>query len=95
MNSYERNETVIEEQVRKLGTFISITNDIKQSKIKILELYKRSENIEKIFDWMKNDIDKVYITERAEGFIFIVYLSLIITSYIEKNKKENRDIKEI
>lgn len=95
--SIERNEIIIEEQVRKLGTFILITNDPKQDKIKILELYKRKDRIEKIFDCMKNDIDRdrlrVHTTQRAEGWAFIVYLSLIITSYIEKVIKQKEILK--
>ena len=54
----ERNEIIIEEQVRKFGTFILITNDPNQSGVTILELYRRRENIEKVFDCMKNDIDR-------------------------------------
>mgnify|MGYP001611879671 FL=1 len=96
-HSIERNEIIIGEQVRKLGTFILITNDPKQSKIKILELYKRRDNIEKIFDCMKNDIDRdrlrVHTTKRAEGFTFIVYLCLIIMSYIEKVIKQKEILK--
>lgn len=94
----ERNEEIIGEQIRKLGTFILITNEPNLSKIKILELYKRKDNIEKIFDCMKNDIDRdrlrVHTTERAEGFIFIVYLSLIITSFIEKVIKQKEVLKD-
>lgn len=93
----KRNEIIIEEQVRKFGTFILITNDLNQSKIKILELYKRKEDVEKIFDCMKNGIDRdrlrVHTTERAEGTIFIIYLSLILTSYIEKIIKQKEILK--
>lgn len=93
----KRNEIIIEEQVQKFGTFILITNDQNQNKIKILELYKQKENIEKIFDYMKNGIDRdrlrVHTTEKAEGTIFIIYLSLILTSYIEKIIKQKEVLK--
>ncbi len=47
---------------------------------------------------MKNDIDRnrlhVHSTERAEGSIFIIFLSLIVTSYIEKILRENIKLKD-
>lgn len=93
----ERNEIMIEEQIRKFGTFILITNEQNQSEMEILKLYKQKENIEKVFDCMKNDIDRdrlrVHTTERAEGTIFIVYLSLILTAYIEKRIREKEVLK--
>ena len=93
----ERDEKIIEEQVRKFGTFILITNDPNQSGVTILELYKRKDDIEKVFDCMKNDIDRdrlrVNSTERAEGFTFIIYLSLIIMAYIEKTIKQKEKLK--
>jgi len=93
----ERDEKIIEEQIRKFGTFILITNDQNQSMIKILELYKRKDQIEKIFDCMKNDIDRdrlrIHTTERAEGVIFILYLVLIIMAYIEKIIKQKEILK--
>ena len=46
---------------------------------------------------MKNDIDRdrlrVHTTKRAEGFTFIVYLCLIIMSYIEKVIKQKEILK--
>ena len=49
-------------------------------------MYKRKENIEKVFDTMKNDRDRdrlhVQSAERAEGTIFLTFISLIITSYM-------------
>ncbi|MBI5417384.1 IS1634 family transposase [Candidatus Poribacteria bacterium] len=95
--SIERNETIILNQIKKIGTFILMTNVSNQSKTKILELYKRREDIEKVFDCIKNDIDRdrlrVHTTERAEGNIFITYLSLILTSHIERTIKETDALK--
>lgn len=95
--SIERNELIIAKQVRKFGTFVLITNEQNQSMIKILDLYKQKDNIEKVFDCMKNDIDRdrlrVHTSERTEGAIFIVYLSLILTSYIEKILKQTEVLK--
>jgi len=92
------NEIEILKQIQKLGTFILITNVSNLSKTEILRLYKRRENIEKVFDCMKNDIDRdrirVHTTERAEGSIFITYLSLILTSYIENKIKEKAVLKD-
>lgn len=93
----ERNEIMIEEQIRKFGTFILITNEQNQSEMEILKLYKQKEDIEKVFDCMKNDIDRdrlrVHTTERAEWTIFIIYLSLILTAYIEKRIREKEVLK--
>jgi len=93
----KRNNISIEAQIRRFGTYILITNSEEISKEKVLDLYKRKENIEKVFDTMKNDIDRerlhVHSSERVEGSIFLTFLSLIVTSYIEKNLREITDLK--
>ena len=84
----KRNNVSIETQIKKFGTYILITNSEEISKEKVLDLYKRKENIEKVFDTMKNDIDRerlhVHSSAIVEGSIFLTFLSLIVTSYIEK-----------
>lgn len=88
-----KDQLAIEKQKMKFGTFILLTNVPKQSKIKVLEIYKQKERIEKIFDCMKNELDKdrlrVHTVERAQGVVFITYLSLILTCYIEKMIRRN------
>jgi len=94
----EKNTATIDKQIQKFGTYILITNAKELLKDKILDLYKKKESIEKVFDTMKNDIDRnrlhVHSTERAEGSIFIIYLSLIVTSYIEKVLRKNIKLKD-
>lgn len=93
-----REQLAIEKQRMKFGTFILLTNVFEQSEIKVLEIYKQKERIEKIFDCMKNELDKdrlrVHSTERAQGVVFITYLSLILTCYIEKMIRRNELLRE-
>jgi len=94
----KRNQKKIDAQIQRFGTYILITNEENLSKVKILDLYKRKENVEKVFDTMKNDMDRdrlhVQSAERAEGSIFIIFISLIITSHIEKTLRASKQLKD-
>ena len=83
----KKNQKKIDAQIQRFGTYNLITNEENLSKEKTLDLHKRKENIENVFDTMKNDMDRdrlhVQSAERAEGAMFLTFISLIITD----NKK--------
>jgi len=93
----KRNQKNIDAQIQRFGTYILITNEVNLSKEKILDLYKKKEYVEKFFDTMKNDMDRnrlhVQSAERTEGSIFIIFLSLIITSYMDKILRTSKELK--
>jgi len=93
----KRNQKKIDAQIQRFGTYILITNEVNLSKEKTLDLYKRKEYVEKVFDTMKNEMDRdrlhVQSAERTEGSIFIIFLSLIITSYMDKMLRTSKELK--
>ncbi len=92
--SLKRNEKEIEKHISKCGTYIILAPDNSLSKEYLLGLYKRKDNIEKVFNCMKNEIDKdrlhIHSTDNAKGLIFLTFLSLIISTYIEKVIKNSK-----
>lgn len=91
--SFKKNEDEIKKYISKCGTYIILATDNSLSQERLLELYKRKDNIEKVFDCMKNEIDKerlhVHSTDNAKGLIFLTFLSLIVSAYIEKITKKS------
>jgi len=89
----------IEKRIERFGTFILITNQTDTTEIEILRMYKRRDRIEKIFDNMKNDIDRkrlrVNQESRVRGSLFITFLSLILLSHIENKIRGSKMIKKM
>jgi transposase len=95
----EQNEELIAKRIIKFGTFILITNHPDLSEIEILRMYRRRDAVEKIFDDMKNDLDRkrlrVNRENRVRGSLFITFLSLILLSHIENKIHESVRLKKI
>ena len=94
----KRNLTTIKDRINRFGTLILITNIKKLKKEEILTIQRNRDEIEKAFDMMKNDLEsnrlRVNSRERVEGGMFIVYLSLIITSYIQSKLNSSEELKK-
>lgn len=92
--SLKRNEKEIKKYISKCGTYIILATDNSLPKEYLLELYKKKDNIEKVFDCMKNEIDKdrlhIHSTDNAKGLFFLTFLSLIISTYLEKVIKDSK-----
>lgn len=93
----KRKASAIKQKTMRFGTYILLSNMDGQSKERLLELYKRRDRVEKIFDIMKNDLEenrlRVNKRERAEGTLFIIFLALIMCSYIERTLKMSNKLK--
>ena len=69
-------------RLNQAGKMILVTNNNKVTRDEVLSLYRQKDNVEKMFDIMKNEIDdaRLHVQSRAsmEGSIFILFISLII-----------------
>jgi transposase len=95
----EQKSSEIEKRIRRFGTFILITNQTDTTEIEILRMYRIRDRIEKIFDNMKNDLDRnrlrVNQESRVRGSLFITFLSLILLSHIENKIRESNVLKKM
>lgn len=83
----EYNQTAIDDYRKNTtGWFVLITNDVKDP-VKALEIYRRKDAVEKVFDDLKNDLDckrlRIHSAQAMEGRLFIQYIALILTSKIK------------
>ncbi|MDE5553125.1 MAG: transposase [Malacoplasma sp.] len=80
-----RKEDVMNEQIKTIGYFVILTNDIKDP-TEVLKIYRTKDVVENSFDNINNDLDlerlRIHSDKAMEGRIFLGFISLIITSYI-------------
>jgi transposase len=88
----EINLKVINSYIAKMGCFILLTNRQNMDKIEVLEYYRNKDNVEKIFDIVKNEMDgdrlRVHSQYNTEGRLFIKFIALIIYMEISKVMKD-------
>ena len=81
-----------EDKKNSLGVF-AIISDLDRNPSEIYEQYKSREEVEQVFDTMKDDLesDKTYLrnNEKVKGFFFIVFLALRIRFRILKVLKDH------
>lgn len=101
---YIINKINIQNAMKTKGYLLILTNDYEKTSEEILTLYRNKEAVENAFDDIKNELDlsrlKVHSNEAVEGKIFLVFLSLIFTSYIRNmikkaNLKKDLTYKEV
>lgn len=96
---YKVNKLNIENAMKTKGYLLVLTNDYNKTSEEILTLYRNKEAVENAFDDIKNELDlnrlKVHSNEAVEGKIFLVFLSLIFTSYIRNMIKKANLTKDI
>lgn len=89
----KRKEELITEIMSRMGKMILITNSDKLNKEEALSPYRRRNEVERIFNAMKNTIDgerlRSHSAETASGKLFIFFISLIIYSALDKLINEN------
>jgi len=78
--------------INKMGNTVLITNDPGLGREDILNLYRRKDVLEKIFDIIKNELEsgrlKVSSKEAMEDRIFLTFLSMILYSEVSRVMKE-------
>jgi transposase len=86
-----RNEEAINKRLDNSGYFVAMTNDSKDSRY-VLQVYRTKDCVEKAFENIKNDLDmkrlRIHSDEAMQGRIFIIFIALIISSYIRYIMKE-------
>ena len=100
----EINLKPINSYIGKMGYFILLTNIKSMDKIDVLDYYRKKDNVEKIFNVVKNEMDgdrlRVHSQYNTEGRLFLKFIALIIymeISKVMKNKKlfEKYTVKEM
>jgi transposase len=76
-----RKTQIISEHVTRFGVTIMLTNRSKLKQEDILDLYRKKDHIEKIFDILKNEFDgkrlRSHSKETLDGRLFIKFIALI------------------
>jgi len=90
-----RNDKVIESYMRRMGCCVIITNNEKLSRDEVLDLYRRRNNIELIFDSLKNELDggrlRAHSQETIEARLFIKFIGLILYSALLKESETSKE----
>lgn len=90
----EKNGKNVKASLNKMGSFVLITNKQKMDKVEILNLYRQKDQVEKIFDIFKNEMDggrlRVHSQYNSDGRLFIKFISLILYSEVARTMKEKK-----
>ena len=90
-----RNYEQIDKRIDELGFFMIMSTDFEKSSKEILEIYRKKDVIEKCFDRLKNELDtkrlRVHTAAKQDAKLFIIFLAIILTSYISVCLKEYID----
>jgi transposase len=85
-------------RLNQAGKMILITNNNKLSRDDVLSLYRQKDNVEKMFDIMKNEIDdaRLHVQSRAamEGAIFVLFVSLLIYASLTRKMQDAKLFKK-
>ena len=86
------NNEAIKEHQSRLGYFVLLSNEVKDS-VAALEIYRKRDLVEKAFDNLKERLEMkrttVYSDQTLAGKFFLQFLSLIYISYIHKHMRDN------
>jgi transposase len=92
----KRNNEEIEKALMKKGRMILITNNNnlkEKGKKEVLYLYRKRNDVERVFNALKNKIDgnrlRTHSSDTTSGKLFILFIALILYSALDKLMKEN------
>lgn len=90
-------DDVIEEEMKNEGYMVIISNDLTNVK-DVFTTYRRKDVVEKSFDNMKNDLDfrrlRIHTEPSLKGKMFIVFIALILKTYLYNKVIQNGLVKE-
>lgn len=96
--TFNRNFENLEKAINRKGKTILLTK-LKMDRDKVLAIYRDRDSVEKNFDVLKNELNqkrlRVHGRKALEGRLFLMFLSIIVRSYISnimKDKKINKKI---
>ena len=85
-------EDAIQKYMSKLGYFVLLSNDIKDSG-RAIEIYRKKDAVEKAFENLKERLEMRRTAVRSDqtlaGKFFVQFLALIYVSYIHKHMRSN------
>jgi len=92
----KRNNEEIEKALMKKGRIILITNNNnlkEKGKKEVLYLYRKRNDVERVFNALKNKIDgnrlRTHSSDTTSGKLFILFIALILYSALDKLMREN------
>ncbi len=84
----------LSKRIANLGATIMLTNHQELGRDTILDLYRRKDYLEKVFDVLKNEFDGKRLRSRTqetvEGRLFVWFISLILYSAVGNTMREQR-----
>jgi transposase len=93
--SITRDNKAVSKTLKRFGVFILLSNQ-EMDKNQILKLYKEKDSVEKIFDTLKNSLKekrlRVHSEDTLNGKMFVLFISLIIYTYMINQVKKNKTI---
>lgn len=94
LNPIERNQKSFNAYLANLGYVVFASNKNNLDKSYELDCYRHKDDIEKIFDVFKNELDReqlcVYSRWNTEGKLFVKFIALIIYMRISQIMKQNK-----
>lgn len=86
--TYQRDDALIQERIRKESTFVLVSNDLNLSAEAMLLEYKTQSNVEKRFQQLKNPhfVNSLFLDkpERVEALAYLVLLTIMMLSVMEQ-----------
>jgi transposase len=87
--SITRKRNAISHRINYSGKMILISNNRKLHRDQIINLYRQKDDVEKLFDIMKNEIEdarlRVQSRESMDGSLFILFIAMVI--YVDLTKR--------
>lgn len=95
----EKNTVKINNFVSKFGSFILSSNQENLMKETVLDNYRKKDQVEKMFDIVKNEIDgdrlRTHSDKTTKGKLFIRFIALIIYAEISQTMKQAKLFKKM
>jgi transposase len=89
-----RNTKAIEAELSLFGAFILLTNNPALDRLQVLDLYRRKDGAEKIFQSFKNDLrekrSRAKSAASMKGRLFISFLALILLAKITQTMQHHK-----
>ena len=86
--TYQRDDALIQERIRKESTFVLVSNDLNLSAEAMLLEYKTQSSVEKRFQQLKNPhfVNSLFLDkpERVEALAYLVLLTIMMLSVMEQ-----------
>ncbi len=98
LQNAEKDTNKINKYISKFGCFTIITNQNNLDKQQVLDNYRQKDNVEKMFDIVKNEIDgnrlRTHNDKTTSGKLFIRFIALILYAEISRTMKDKKMFKK-